>query len=430
MLFNIGTFLGEHMKTRHRVLLGIAALALLAAAGCKPPLDLSMQRNRIFLLGRLLAGQTCDVRLVWRTAPGDSVPVSVTADLSAIGGDADEELVPDADNTAIWRWTGQVAPDEAGEQVVTVTAVDGQGLAQDIGKRFRVFDTDKAIGIATGGSDSCLALKADGSVVEWTFGEATNRATPVEATDIIAVASGGTHSLALKADGTVIAWGCDIPTYDAGQCAVPEGLGDVVAIAAGFGYSLALKADGTVVAWGGFMKFFGEFVNTYVPEGLDDVVAVAAGEGLPAAIQADGTLQPWTDNYTRVDDAVSVAIGEYYDLIVQSDGSVTIIDGGDISRLPLRVGRLKATAVDAGQYNSIALQADGSVIIWHHSPPGGYFFDAEVFHRFRLHSIIAVAALGNRWCFLVLSEDGSVIAWNELWSRPALNEQPVPQELE
>ena len=56
------------------------------AVGCKQPVDLSMQRNRIFLLGRLLVGQTCDVRLIWRKAPDDPVPVTVTADLSEIGG--------------------------------------------------------------------------------------------------------------------------------------------------------------------------------------------------------------------------------------------------------------------------------------------------------------------------------------------------------
>src|SRR5436309_2946478 len=58
------------------------------------------------------------------------------------------------------------------------------------------------------------------------------------------------HCLALKSDGTVVEWGdfstdSTIPTSGA-----PPGLSNVVSIACGYHHNLALKEDGTVVAWG------------------------------------------------------------------------------------------------------------------------------------------------------------------------------------
>ena len=115
------------MKTFQKLLLAIAALGLLAA-GCKQPYDrnydYTMQRSRIFLMGRLLVGQTCDVRVIWRNAPDNETPVTVTADLSQIGGEAEQELTPDDNNNGIWRWTGQVTPDVSGERIVAITSVD------------------------------------------------------------------------------------------------------------------------------------------------------------------------------------------------------------------------------------------------------------------------------------------------------------------
>ena len=55
------------MKAFQKIVILVAACGVLTVAGCTPPLDLSMQRNRIFVLGRLLAGKTCDVRLMIRS---------------------------------------------------------------------------------------------------------------------------------------------------------------------------------------------------------------------------------------------------------------------------------------------------------------------------------------------------------------------------
>ncbi|MBN2106435.1 MAG: hypothetical protein JW832_03355, partial [Deltaproteobacteria bacterium] len=241
------------MKTVQKVFLTVAALGLLAATGCKQPLDLSMQRNRIFLLGRLLADTACDVRVIWRKAPEDTAPVTVTADLSEIGGNAAQELAASENGT--WQWSGQVSPAMPGERLITITAADSQEQTKEVSKKFRVFNTDKAIAIATGGFNnySSLALLADGTLVAWSLVDGSRIETPDGLADITAIAVGEMHSLALKADGTVAAWGCDTNSYydyDYGQCDVPEGLTDIVAIAAGGTGSLALRADGVVVTWG------------------------------------------------------------------------------------------------------------------------------------------------------------------------------------
>ncbi len=135
-----------------------------------------------------------------------------------------------------------------------------------------------------------VALKADGTVVEWAVRGVDYVSTvPDGLSNVVAVSAGGGQRLALKRDGTVIGWGNNgageatgIPTkesrYQSRGDAVKIGsqvLSNVVAIAAGQGYSLALKTDGTVAAWG---RMNNELEPAMVPAGLSNVVAIAAGD--------------------------------------------------------------------------------------------------------------------------------------------------------
>ncbi len=389
------------MKVGFRILLLVAAVGL-TAAGCKP-LDLSTQRNRIFLMGRLLAGTTCNVRVIWRKAPDAAAPASVSADLSGIGGSAAQELVPN-DNSTLWRWSGQVNPAAEGEQVITVSARDVDGGRTDVSKLFRVFDTQKAIAIDAGEGITGFALMADGTVAAWDLKTGAGQDVPGGISDITAIAAAPIHRLALKTDGTVVAWGCDDPQYDTGLCDIPAGLADVVAIAASPTHSLALRADGTVAAWGKFAD--------PVPEGLADVVAISGKEDKAAAIKGDGTLVGWPYECT-LDDAAAVSAGNTI-VALRSDGS--IVEPLE-HRLPWRMSTVRATTVSAGAGTNIALQPNGRTVAWR---------SGHIFHRF--WDSIAVSAASRPDIFLSMDGQGRVTAWHETYVL-AWEQLKVPEEL-
>ncbi|MBN2108796.1 MAG: hypothetical protein JW832_15325 [Deltaproteobacteria bacterium] len=428
------------MKTVQKVLVTFAVVGLLAGTGCEKPLDLSMQRNRIFLMGRLLVGKTCDVRVIWRQAPEDLAPVTVTADLSEIGGQAEQELL--ATDNGTWRWIGQVNPENPGEKLIAITATGSQGQQREESKRFRVFDTEKAIAIACGSSQG-LALKADGTLVEWrTYYDDLQDPyyAPDNLSDIVAIAGDEKHNLALKADGTVVFWGRQYEVDMIGP--VPEGLSDVVAIAVGGVLNLALKADGRVVAWGydtasiccnnpsGLLD---------VPDDLADVVAITAGEKFALALKADGTVTAWgigagVPQTLKHVVAVDAGVGSY--LALKQDGTVFFADqSGRSRRLPFRASDLRATAVASGLQHWMALREDGTVMIWWLDYYGVsvntfYYVSDE-----RLNNVIALAEGGGENITMhyprhsmALTADGSVLAWEEYWD--GHKELPVPEGLQ
>ncbi|KFA90063.1 hypothetical protein Q664_30795, partial [Archangium violaceum Cb vi76] len=125
-------------------------------------------------------------------------------------------------------------------------------------------------GVLAAGSSHSLALDADGTLWAWGYnaygqlgdGTTRNRSFPVKAVGlgkVKAVATGRMHSLALGKDATVWAWGDNMAGQlgqDPGNFmpnptpALVSGLTDVVAIATGESHSLALREDGTVWGWG------------------------------------------------------------------------------------------------------------------------------------------------------------------------------------
>lgn len=134
-----------------------------------------------------------------------------------------------------------------------------------------------------------LALRSDGTVLEWSNGGGDAHIHG-GLSNVVAIAAGAVHYLALKKDGTVSGWGSN----QNGEINVPEGLTNVIAIAASgttilpSGYSLALKSDGTVVAWGkmGLQKG-SKAIAANVPDGLTNVVSIAAGPSYCLAITTD-----------------------------------------------------------------------------------------------------------------------------------------------
>lgn len=393
------------MKTAQKLLIGLAAFCLLLAVGCTQPVDLSMQRNRIFLMGRLLVGKTCDVRLIWRKTPEDQAPVMVTADLSKIGGAVAQALIED--KNGIWRWTGQVVPDAKGEKIISITAVDSQGLQKKSKKIFSVFNTNKAVGVSAG-EEQNLAVRADGTVEAWLW-NGENETVVEGLTDVVAVSAGIGYNLALHTNGTVSAWG------DAcGECFLPDGLDDVVAVETGGRYNYALKADGSVVGWGEY-----EFSRSPVPEGLSDVAAMACNfSNRCLALRADGTVAAWGIKEfasESITSAVGIAVGKEHYLVLKANGLVEAIgkkqSGVPVRQLiPVRTEKYKAKKqVAAGDFYSMALQQDGTLVLWWQDAGVGPNYVIKGFRN-----IIAIS--GNRSdsrvpSGLALKEDGSVIAF-------------------
>lgn len=129
-----------------------------------------------------------------------------------------------------------------------------------------------------------LALKDDGTVVDWGYDTAT---VPAGLSNVCAISAGLQHNLALKNDGTVVAWGDN----NQNQCNVPAGLSGVIQIAAGAFHSLALKDDGTVAAWGATDQ-------CVVPNNLTNIIQIAAGglneaDSYSMALKSDGTVAVW-----------------------------------------------------------------------------------------------------------------------------------------
>lgn len=215
------------------------------------------------------------------------------------------------------------------------------------------------------GDLTSLALKTDGTVVEWGWGaDEPPTAVPAGLTGVTAIAAGGDHNLALKADGTVVAWGYDRD----GDTDVPAGLSGVTAIAASYHHDLALKSDGTVVGWGN--DYFGQ---SDVPAGLNDVTAIAAGSDFSLALKSDGTVVVWGDETTEedvtpmppgLDGVIAIAASYFHILALKSDG--TVVSWGnnlyDETQVPAALAGVSAIA--GGEGYSLALKGDGTVVAW------------------------------------------------------------------
>lgn len=85
------------------------------------------------------------------------------------------------------------------------------------------------------GSRYSLALKSDGSIVNWGYNY-NGENTPPNGNDYVTIAAGGWQSLALKTNGSIVSWP-ERPLYS-----TPTG-NNFIAIAVGLNHSLALKND-------------------------------------------------------------------------------------------------------------------------------------------------------------------------------------------
>jgi alpha-tubulin suppressor-like RCC1 family protein len=188
---------------------------------------------------------------------------ALTADGRVIEFDTDYPQPPGLTNVVAFDVFGQFNDDDLDTKLAVTR--DGQVV---VWGRFGHPLSAEIPGVITavGGWSHIVALKSDGTVVEWDT--ETEPAAVPGLSNVVAIAAGGSHSVALKADGTVTAWGENF----VGQLNVPAGLSNVIAITASEDHSLALKSDGTMAAWG--RAYFGGTVTP--PATLTNVIAIAS----------------------------------------------------------------------------------------------------------------------------------------------------------
>jgi len=255
--------------------------------------------------------------------------------------------------------------------------------------------------IAAGGSSS-LALKADGTVIDWgnnTFGQ---RNVPVNTTGVVAIAAGAAHGLALKIDGTLVAWGDN--TYS--QTNIPAGLGPIVSLAAGYYYNLAMQSNGRVIGWG--KNSSGQ---TAVPANVTNVIALAAGSSNGLALRANGRVVSWGDNTfgqiyvpTSATNVVAIAAGARHSLALRGDGQVVAWGDYTYGQTSVPITATGVVAIAAGYFHSLALRADGRVLAWGRNTSGETTIPASA-----TSEVVAIAAGDSH--SLAMKADGTVIGW-------------------
>ncbi len=234
-----------------------------------------------------------------------------------------------------------------------------------------------------------VALRSDGSVVDWGSSAASQTDVPLAArSGVVAIAAGANHTMAVKNDGTAVAWGNngtlqvtgtppnDAPDYAIASPVTLEGqvLSGVMSVAAGWEHSVALKNDGTLVAWGG---------NASVPFGAESgVKAIAASVYRTVALKHDGSVidDASTVPIAALSGVTAIAAGFSHTLALKNDGSVVAWgdnSSGQVTGTPTDTDYATAspvtlggqvlsgvTAIAAGWDYSVALKHDGTLVAW------------------------------------------------------------------
>ena len=313
------------------------------------------------------------------------------------------------DNGTVWIW-GQNDWAQSGNGTTSdyVTLVQVQGLTD-------IVQISAGVGY-------CMALKSDGTVYAWGrnwhgelgvgdyYAYSSGVVQVSGLTNVEQISAGNYHGLALKTDGTVWAWGYgeqgQLGNGSTDGSAIPvqvSNLTDVEYIAAGSISSYAVKADGTAWSWGD--NEYGQLGNGTTNDattpvqvsGLTGVSTIAGGEKHALALLTNGTVKAWGNNgdaqlgnnsfvssNTPVDvtnlsdpnDAIYVATGFYQGLVIETDGTAVswgINDYGMLGDGTDTAGQLVPTDVvnisnlveiDGGRYHSVALDANGTVWSW------------------------------------------------------------------
>ena len=251
------------------------------------------------------------------------------------------------------------------------------------------------------GIDHSMALRADGTVIDWDHATGGIISASSNVTHVTSIAAGGHHSLALLQDGTIAGWGFN---YN-GQ-ASPPGITDAIAIAAGSAFGVVVRKDGTPLVWG---NFFGGALN--VPPGATNLVDVAAGYSHILALRKNGTVMGWGQYQPPpgLDNIVAIAAGEENSIALRSDGQVFCWGPNYFGENSVPTNFTNGIAVAAGYGHFLGLTSDRAVRAWGSStPPPG------------LSNIVAIAA--GDYVSLAVRETGILVVGQPQDSTASLGE--------
>ena len=258
---------------------------------------------------------------------GSTIPFSGIVQVSL--GDHHSCALKSDGGVLCWGYGGnaQLGNDASFNRSYPVTVVDGDGSTTPL---------SGIVQISSGGNHTC-ALKSNGGVVCWGYGEngqlgndaSSTRDHPVAVVDgngsttplsgIELVSSGSTHTCALKSDGGILCWGFgafgqlgnDASSTRDHPVAVVDGNGSttplsgIELVSSGSAHTCALKSDGGILCWGSGIN--GRLGND-ASSNRDHPVAVVDGDGSSTALNIEA---PSLNTYTCADDgsAITCSLG-------------------------------------------------------------------------------------------------------------------------
>jgi alpha-tubulin suppressor-like RCC1 family protein len=238
------------------------------------------------------------------------------------------------------------------------------------GRVNRVRGVTKATAVAAG-STHALALRKDGTVVQWganyvrldgTSADKLAKAVRVRGVkNVKAIAASDYASFALRKDGTVWAWGSngggelgtgDIASPSRSGHAIRVGhLSHIVAISAGGKHALALQSNGDVWSWGqvepGTVSQINATATPTKVAGISHAVALSAGVEFSAVALADHRVISWGTQYhgqlgDGVDKGTEFYVGQRAAIGVDSAGALMLQGGASHQLVMRRDGRVLA----------------------------------------------------------------------------------------
>ncbi len=279
------------------------------------------------------------------------------------------------------------------------------------------------------------ALKSDGSVVTWGWGNDGGDSSTVADqlnSNVSAIYSNEASFAALKNDGSVVTWGTwemggnfsifddsegvDIPAVGH----VDSGVVEVYSTSSAYA---ALKSDGSVVTWGWGTD--GGDSSGVANQLTSGVTAIRSSLAAFAALKNNGSVVTWGDEYsggnsTSVAANLNSGVTALYSnasafAAVKSNGAVVTWGDSGMDLSPV-AGRLSSgvVSVQSTEWAFAALKDDGSVVTWGDPEIGG---DPVIYGLAAPISVASELASGvtrifsNPGAFAALKSNGSVVTW-------------------